>query len=298
MNSGPLYGGIEAGGTKFICAVGSGPEQIISKTRIATTTPDETLEQVVHFFRPFAIERTISRIGVGSFGPLDLDPASGTYGSITATTKPGWSNTDIVGRLQRDLEVIVSFDTDVDVAALSEFTWGAGRSLDPLLYLTIGTGIGGGCVKDGKPLRGLLHPEMGHVRLPHDLLQDPFSGACPFHGDCFEGLACGPAIAKRLGVAADQLADDHPYWATEAHYVALALQGFIVTLSPRRIILGGGIMQRAFLFDLIRKDVQLLLNGYVRHPLLLDHIDEYILPPLLGTQAGVLGAIALARLDS
>lgn len=294
-----LYGGIEAGGTKFICAIGSGPGKIVSERRIPTTTPDETLGRVIEFFRPFATEKSISTIGVACFGPLDLDPRSNTYGSITSTTKPGWRNTDVVGRLKRELGTAVAFDTDVNGAAFGEFVWGAGEGSDPTLYLTIGTGIGGGLVTGGKPLHGLVHTEMGHIRIPHDRGRDPFAGACPFHGDCFEGLASGPAIAKRIGRPSDQLADDDAYWQLEATYIALAVQNFVVTLSPRKVILGGGIMHRQFLFPLIRTEVRQLLNGYVDHPLILEHIDEYIVPPALGNDAGVLGAIALARqLDS
>ncbi len=295
MTPDSIYGGIEAGGTKFICALGSGPGHIVSETRIETTTPDDTLQQVIHFFRPAIVEKTIAILGVACFGPLDLDPRSSTYGFITSTTKPGWRNTDVVGRLQRELGIPVALDTDVNAAALSEFTWGAGRGFDPTLYLTIGTGIGGGVIVDGKPLRGLVHPEMGHIRLPRDPEQDPFPGICPFHGDCFEGLASGPALAKRLGHPAEDAADDDPVWRLEAHYIALAVQDFIVTLSPRKVILGGGIMQRDFLFPMIRQETQALLNGYVQHPVLLEHMDQYILPPLLGSQAGVLGAFALAQ---
>ncbi len=296
MDSNTQYGGIEAGGTKFICALGSGPGQIASETRIETTTPDETLEHVIHFFRPAVVEKTVQRIGVACFGPLDLDPNSSTYGFITSTTKPGWRNTDVIGRLERELDVKIVLDTDVNGAALGELTWGAGQGADPLLYLTVGTGIGGGFVKDGLPLKGLVHPEMGHIRIPHDTQKDPFPGNCSFHGDCFEGLASGPAIGKRLGRHSDTLSDDDPFWQLEAHYIALAVQNFVVTLSPRRVILGGGIMQRQFLFPLIRKEVHDLLNGYVQHPVLLEHMDEYIVPPALGNQSGVLGAIALARL--
>jgi fructokinase len=295
MASETLYGGIEAGGTKFICALGSGPGQIVSETRIETTTPDDTLQHVVHFFRPAVVEKVINRIGIACFGPLDLDPRSSTYGFITATPKPGWSNTDIVGRLQRDLAVKVVLDTDVDGAALSESVWGAGQGLDPILYLTIGTGIGGGYVKDGQPLKGLLHPEMGHIRIPHDFQLDPFPGACPFHGDCFEGLASGPALQKRFGRPADEISDNDTFWEVEARYIALALQDFIMTISPRRIILGGGIMQRAFLFKMIQTELAKQLNGYAQHPVLLEHLDEYVVPPMLGGQAGVLGAIALAK---
>ena len=294
MASEPLFGGIEAGGTKFVCAIGSGPGRILRETRIATTTPDETLSQAVEFFRPAVAGRSIGSIGVACFGPLDLDPRSATFGYITSTTKPGWRNTLVAGRLQDELGVRVAIDTDVNGAALGEYTWGAGREHDPLLYLTIGTGIGGGLVVSGAPLRGLVHTEMGHIRIPHDTARDPFPGACPFHGDCLEGLAAGPAVQQRLGRSARDLPDNDPYWPLEAHYIALAVQNLVVTLSPRRVILGGGIMQRPFLFDAIREEVRALLNGYVQHPALLEHLSEYIVPPQLGGRSGVLGAIALA----
>lgn len=294
MASEPLFGGIEAGGTKFVCAIGSGPGRILRETRIATTTPDETLSQAVEFFRPAVAGRSIGSIGVACFGPLDLDPRSATFGYITSTTKPGWRNTPVAGRLQDELGVRVAIDTDVNGAALGEYTWGSGREHDPLLYLTIGTGIGGGLVVSGAPLRGLVHTEMGHIRIPHDTARDPFPGACPFHGDCLEGLAAGPAVQQRLGRSARDLPDNDPYWPLEAHYIALAVQNLVVTLSPRRVILGGGIMQRPFLFDAIREEVRALLNGYVQHPALLEHLSEYIVPPQLGGRSGVLGAIALA----
>jgi fructokinase len=295
MSTQRLYGGIEAGGTKFICAVGSGPGHIVRETRIETTTPGETLEKVVEFFQPSVADQSISTVGVGCFGPVDLDPHSSTFGFITSTPKPGWRNTEVAGRLHRELGVQIAFDMDVNVAALAEFTWGAGKGLDPLLYLTIGTGIGGGYVRNGQTLHGLVNLEMGHIRLPRDPARDPFPGSCPFHGDCFEGLASGPAVGKRVGRPADELSDEDPVWPLVAHYIGLAVQDFVLTLSPRKVILGGGIMQRQSLFPMIRAEVQQLLNGYVDQPLILEHIDQYIVPPGLGNQAGVLGAIALAR---
>jgi len=191
--------------------------------------------------------------------------------------------------------VPVGFDTDVNGAALGENRWGAAQGLDTFLYLTIGTGIGGGGLVGGKLMHGLIHPEMGHVRLPHDREQDPFDGLCPYHGDCLEGLASGPAIEKRWGTPAHALPEAHPAWELEARYLALALTGYICTLSPQRIVLGGGVMQQQSLFPRIRQNVLELLNGYVQSPALLDRIDEYIVPPGLGNQAGVLGAIALAQ---
>ena len=289
-----LYGGIEAGGTKFVCCVASGPGHIVEEVRFATTTPEETLKKTVQFFERYVSAGEIKTIGVGCFGPLDLNPASPTYGFITATPKPHWSNADIRGTLQRNLKVNVAFDMDVNVAAVGEFIWGASRGCDPSLYLTIGTGIGGGYLKNGKPLIGLLNLEMGHIRIPHDLDQDPFHGSCPFHGDCFEGLASGPAIEKRFGVMAATIPESDSFWELEAEYIASALMNYILTLSPKKIILGGGVMQREFLFPKVRNRVVELLNGYVSSKIVLEEIDQYIVPPGLGNQAGSMGAIALA----
>jgi fructokinase len=291
-----LYGGIEAGGTKVICIVGSGPENIVEQTRIETTAPEETFGKVIEFFQPYTTAGKIRAIGVGCFGPLDLDPDSPTYGFIASTPKLRWRNTDVVGTLQRALKVKVAIDTDVNAASLGEFRWGASRGFDPSLYLTVGTGIGGGYIKDGRPLLGLLHPEMGHIRIPHDPKLDPFPGACPFHADCLEGLACGAAIQERFGVAGETLADDDPFWDLEAGYLGSALANFIVTLSPKKIVLGGGVMGRTFLFPMIRRKVRESLNGYVHSASLLEGMDGYILPPGLGNRSGVLGALALAQM--
>jgi fructokinase len=186
-------------------------------------------------------------------------------------------------------------DTDVNAAALGEHRWGAAQGLDTFVYLTIGTGIGGGALVGGKILHGLMHPEMGHILIPHDRDRDPFKGMCLFHEDCFEGLACGPAIQARWGKPGKDLPDDHPAWPLEAHYLASGLVALIMVLSPQRIILGGGVMQRLHLFPLVRKEVVELLNGYIHQPAILEAIDRYIVPPALQGQAGVLGAIALAQ---
>jgi len=286
------YGGIEAGGTKFVCAVGTAPDDV-RETRFPTTTPDESINRAIAFFRE---QPRITAIGIASFGPIDLHPDSPTFGYITTTPKPGWANTDLAGAIKRALGVSIGFDTDVNVAALGEQRWGAAQGLDTFIYLTIGTGIGGGGLSSGKLLHGLIHPEMGHIRLPHDLARDPFPGACPYHGDCLEGLASGPALEKRWGARAETLPPDHPAWKLEARYLALALVNFICTLSPQRIILGGGVMEQAQLFPLIRREVQQLLNGYVQSPMIIENIDAYIVPPGLGKRAGVLGAIALAEM--
>lgn len=295
MTNKTLYGGIEAGGTKFVCSVSSGPGHIVEEVRFPTTTPEETLGRTVQFFQPYVRSGQVKTIGVGCFGPLDLDPQSSTYGYIAATPKPHWSNTDVRGRLRRDLNVDVAFDSDVNAAAVGEFMWGASRGHDPSLYLTIGTGIGGGYIKDGRPLHGLINPEMGHIHIPHNHELDPFIGNCPFHGDCFEGLANGPAIEKRLGMPGATVPEHDPFWDIEAGYIASALVNYILILSPKKIILGGGVMQREFLFPKIRKCVRDLLNGYVSSAALLKHIDAYIVPPGLGNQSGSMGAIALAK---
>jgi fructokinase len=294
MSKEKLYGGIEAGGTKFVCVVASGPGQVVDEIRFMTTTPEQTLGKTIQFFQPFVDSARVSAIGVGAFGPLDLNPKSPTYGFITTTPKPGWSNADVLGTLQRALKINVAFDMDVNTAALGEYLWGASKGYDPSLYLTIGTGIGGGYIVNGRPLVGLVNLEMGHLRIPHNRELDPFPGSCPFHGDCFEGLANGPAIEKRLGVAGAIVPENDPFWDIEADYIASALMNYILTLSPKKIILGGGVMQREFLFPKVHQRVRELLNGYVASKSLMENIDDYILPPGLGNQAGSLGAIALA----
>ena len=291
-----MLGGIEAGGTKFICAVGTGPDDLV-KAQFPTTTPDETLAQVIQFFRSNG-GRDLEAIGIGSFGPLDLDPASAQYGHITSTPKPGWANFDLVGAVVKGLKVPVGFDTDVNAALLGEWRWGAAQGIANAIYLTIGTGVGGGVMVHGQVVHGLVHPEIGHLRIPHDLAVDPFPGNCPFHKDCLEGLASGPAMEKRWGTKATALPADHRAWELEAHYLAVALANLTLTISPQRILLGGGVMQQPQLFKMIRTEFAYVLNGYVRHPDILDHLDEYIQPPLLGGNAGVVGALFLAAQEA
>jgi fructokinase len=292
-----VFGGVEAGGTKFVCAVGTGPADLRAVTEFETTTPDETLSRAIAFFEEQNALESLATIGVASFGPVDLNPESPTFGSITSTPKPGWSGTDVRGRLGLALGVPVAFDTDVNGAALGEHCWGAAQDVATFVYLTVGTGIGGGGLVRGRPLHGLVHPEMGHLRVPHDRGRDPFPGTCPYHGDCLEGLAAGPALAARWGQPGEALPVGHPAWALEAEYLALGLTDVILTLSPERIIMGGGVMAQEHLFPLIRARVQTLLAGYVVAPALLDEIDRYIVPPALGDRAGMLGAIALARFE-
>jgi fructokinase len=289
------FGGIEAGGTKFVCVIGSGPDNIQAERTIPTTTPDETISQAEAFFRNHQEHEPISAVGIASFGPIDLNPNSLTFGYITTTPKKNWANTEFAGRIKRALGVPIAFDTDTNAAALAEAIWGNARGLHTFLYLTVGTGIGGGGMMAGQPLHGLSHPEMGHLRLPHDLKQDPYKGACPFHGDCLEGLAAGPALFGRWGQPGENLPPNHPAWPLEAHYLALGLANIICTLSPQRIILGGGVMKQTTLLPMIRREVQQILKGYLRLSAIIDEIDDYIVPPYLGDRVGVMGAIALAK---
>ncbi len=287
-----MLGGIEAGGTKFICGIGTGPQDLHIQ-QFPTSSPDVTLSQVIQFFQD--VKAGLDGIGVGSFGPIDLHPESPAFGHITSTPKTAWVNFDLVGTLKTALQVPIAFDTDVNAAVLGEARWGAARGLSDAIYLTIGTGIGGGALVGGKVAHGLVHPEMGHLRIPHDLVRDPFPGLCPFHGDCLEGLAAGPAIGARWNAVALTLPPEHPAWALEAQYIAYGLNNLAVTLSPERILLGGGVMQQTHLFTLIRREFSQLLNGYVRHPQLLERLDEFIQPPQLGGRAGILGALVLAE---
>ena len=292
MKKESLYGGVEAGGTKFVCAVGCGPDDLLAEESFPTTTPEETLGRTVAFFRKHLSQ--LSSIGIGSFGPVDPDPTSSTYGFITTTPKPGWADTEFAGCLRRELELPVGFDTDVNAAAMGEHRWGAARGLDTFVYLTVGTGIGGGGLVAHRRMRGLIHPEMGHMRLPR-ADGDDFAGVCPFHGDCLEGMISGPALEARVGGPARDLPPQHPEWDFQVHYLAHAIVNITCVLSPQRIIVGGGVMHQVHLFPRLRGKVQELLNGYIQSDTILNHIDRYIMPPELGDRAGVLGTIALAQ---
>ncbi len=290
----PLYGAIEAGGTKFVCAVGTGPEDLHAEQRIPATSPEETLGRCISFFRA---QPRIEALGVGCFGPIELDRRSPAYGHVTTTPKAGWRNTDVVGPLCDALGVSVGFDTDVNGAALGEARWGAARGLDTAVYVTIGTGIGGGALSGGRLAHGLVHPEMGHLLLPREPEDVDFAGSCPYHGArCWEGVASGPAIQKRWGRRAETLEKDHPAWDLEARYLASGLATLVLVLSPQRLILGGGVMQAAHLFPMVRKHLQSALAGYVQAEALLSGIDSYVVPPALGARAGIVGALALAEL--
>ena len=291
-----LYGGIEAGGTKFVCAVGTGPDDMRAEMRFPTTTPGESIRRAIAFFHEQQRKAPLAAIGVASFGPIDPEPRSPTFGYITTTVKKGWAQTNLVGQLRQALNVPIGFDTDVNGAALSEQRWGAAQGLDTFVYLTVGTGLGGGAMVNGKLLHGLLHPEMGHMLVIHNWDADPFAGVCAYHGDCWEGLASGPALEQRWKLRAEKLPVDHPAWGLEAHYLALGIVNIICTLSPQRVILGGGVMEQHQLFPMIHRKVQELINGYIHMPQLLERITDYIVPPALGNRAGVLGALALAEL--
>jgi fructokinase len=291
-----LYGGIEGGGTKFICAMGSGPEDIRAETRIPCTSPRETLDAVVQFFKNAEEEHgALSTLGIACFGPLDLNPESKTYGQILPTTKPEWSGADLLTPLQTAFNVPIGLDNDVNGAAWGEHLWGAAQGLNTFLYLTIGTGIGGGAFVEGRLLHGLVHPEMGHIPLPHDRAADPFQGMCVFHKDCFEGLASGPAMEARWGQRAETLPEDHPAWDLEAAYIAHALASYIYVLSPQRIIIGGGVGANLHLLKAVREKTRALVNGYLSSKAISEEIESYIVAPELGNRAGVLGAMALGK---
>ena len=284
------FGGIEAGGSKWECAIGTGPADVRATETVPTTTPDETIARVVAFFER---EGPVEAIGIGSFGPVDSNLSSPTWGHITTTPKPGWARTDVAQEIRRRLSVPVAFDTDVNAAALGEHSWGAARGVDTFCYITVGTGIGGGGMVGGKLLHGLVHPEFGHMRIPHDRDADPFPGVCPYHGDCWEGLASGRAVEARWGQPAAELVDD-AVWELEARYLALGLVCVICVLSPERIVIGGGVMTRPGLLARVRHAVHELMNGYLEHPSMCETIADYITLPALGSKAGMLGAIALA----
>ena len=289
-----VYGGIETGGTKFVCAIGTAPDNLI-KTQFATTSPDESIGKAINFFKGYTHLKQLTAIGIASFGPLDLDKNSPTYGYITTTPKDSWSNINIVEKIRSQLNVPVVIDTDVNGASLGEQIWGAARGLDTFIYLTVGTGFGGGCMVNGGLMHGLLHPEMGHIRIPHDWQKDPYRGCCPFHGDCLEGLASGKAMEVRWGQSPEKLPVDHPAWELEANYLALAINNFICTISPQRIIVGGGLIKNPGLIPAVRRKVELNLNGYIHSEAITKDIDRYIVTPALGDLAGVIGALELAK---
>lgn len=281
---------IEAGGTKFLVGVGDASRQIVARTRIDTTRPDDTIPAAIDWLR--RQDCNYAAVGIASFGPLDLNTTSPTWGHITRTTKPAWSNTDVVGPFRRAFGCPVSIDTDVNGAALAEWLWGAGAGTQSTLYLTVGTGVGGGAIVDGKLVHGVSHPEMGHIRMPRHPADAGFSGHCPFHGDCLEGLAAGPSIQARWGASLSDLPSDHIGHTIIAWYLAQAAATFQAILEPARIILGGGVMETPGLIDRVRAEAAGASNGYfVGDP------AAIIVPPALGADTGLLGALALTQVS-
>jgi fructokinase len=285
-------GGIEAGGTKIICGIGNEQGHIEKKISFPTESPEIVFEKIYRFFA----NEQIDALGVGTFGPIDVDRESSTYGYITSTPKPGWKNVDVLGKLREHINVPIGFDTDVNGAALAEAMWGSAKGLKSCVYYTVGTGVGVGVYVEGNLVHGMLHPEAGHIPVRRHP-QDHYEGTCPYHKDCLEGVAAGPAIERRYGIKGHELAPDHEAWQLEAYYLGQALVSTILLLSPQRIILGGGVMHQEQLFPLIREQVVTNLNGYVQHELILEHIDQYIIAPGLGDNAGLCGALALGLLE-
>ncbi|MDQ0206369.1 ROK family protein [Alkalicoccobacillus murimartini] len=280
-----MLGAIEAGGTKFVCAVGDETGRIIERVKIPTTIPKETMGEVFKFFKRF----DVTSIGIGSFGPIDIDQDSPTYGSITSTPKLAWKDYPIVEKVREVLDVPVGFNTDVNAAALGEATFGAAKGLDSCLYITVGTGIGAGAIVQGQLLQGFSHPEMGHIvvrRHPTDTYQ----GNCPYHGDCLEGMAAGPAIEERWGLKGVELSGRDDVWDLEGYYLAQALMQYILILSPKKIILGGGVSNQQHVFNAIQTHLTEFMQGYVSIP----ELSTYIVRPGLGDDSGISGALMLA----
>lgn len=281
-----MLGAIEAGGTKFVCAVGEETGKIIEQVQIPTTVPEETMTKVIEFFKGY----TLDAIGVGSFGPIDVNRESLSYGSITSTPKVGWRDYPMVKTLEKEFGLPIGFNTDVNAAALGEVTLGAAKGLDSCLYITIGTGIGAGAFVQGQLLQGLSHPEMGHI-LVRRHPQDVYQGKCPYHGDCLEGLAAGPAIEERWSAKGIDLVDRQEVWELQGYYIAQALMQYVLILSPKKIILGGGVMNQKQLFPTIYKYLKEFVADYVHLP----ELSDYVVSPGLGDYAGITGSLMLAK---
>lgn len=291
-----LLAGVELGGTKCVCLLGTGPDDVRVMERVATVAdPEQTLRQIEGLFDRWRLQFGAPRaLGIASFGPVDLRPGSRSFGFITSTTKAGWRDTDVAQRLARRLGVPVGFDTDVNGAALAEGRWGAAVGLSDYAYVTVGTGVGVGSIVRGRSVFGMNHTELGHIRVVRKP-GDSFAGVCPFHGDCVEGLASGPAIEARSGKAPSQLSPDDPAWGFVAHTLAQLLHTMVLTTAPQRIFLGGGVMSgQAHLFERVRRELKQSLNDYVVAPELEHGLAQFIVPPGLGTLSGPLGALALA----
>lgn len=283
-----MYGSIEAGGTKFVCAIGDEEMTIKERVSFPTTTPEETMALVIDFFKKY--EDQLVGIGIGSFGPIDIHRDSATYGYITSTPKLAWQNFDFVGTMKQAFPIPIAWTTDVNAAAYGEYVFGKGKGLSSVVYYTIGTGVGGGALQDGRFVEGFSHPEMGHMLVvPHP--DDSFEGSCPFHGNCLEGMAAGPAIEKRLGKKGQELSEDEPFWSIEAEYIAQCAYNTTLMLSSDVIIFGGGVMKQRHMVEKVHQAFERLVNGYVKTPAVAD----YIVTPELEDNAGTLGCLALAR---
>ena len=289
-----ILAGVELGGTKCVCVLATPEGEILAQEQVPTNAPEQTLPQIRAILQQwFDSGRDIGALGLASFGPVDVDPASPTWGQIGQTPKPGWTGVDIVAELSAGLGVPVALDTDVNGAALAEMRWGAAAGLTDFAYVTIGTGVGVGLIVDGAPICGFGHAELGHMRIPR-VAGDVWPGSCPYHGDCVEGLAAGPAITQRSGMRASLIAVDDPIWNLVGHAIAQMLHNIVLTATPRRIFLGGGVITaQPQLFPIIRRELQASLAGYVSSAEL-DRIEDYVAPPGLGTLAGPLGPISLA----
>lgn len=284
-------GALEAGGTKMVCAVGNENGEILDRISIPTETPEITVPAMIQYFQ----EKEVEALGIGCFGPIDLNRSSKTYGHITTTPKLPWAGFDIVGTFKNALNTVVGFDTDVNASALGESVWGVSKGLENSIYITIGTGVGVGVISNGRLLHGMLHPEAGHILLRRHP-EDSFEGSCPYHQTCFEGLASGPAIEKRWGEPAAMLADDRRVWELEAYYIGQALVDYIVTLSPQRIVLGGGVMHQEQLLPMVHEEVRKQLNGYIKTREL-ERMEEYIVLPGLNDNQGIIGCLKLAMME-
>ena len=296
MTSTKLLAGVELGGTKCVCVLGTGPQDIRAQERLSTRDAASTLVEIEAVLDAWSASHgAFAALGLASFGPLELDAHAAAYGHITSTPKPGWGNTRLVGRFAERFGVPIGFNTDVNGAALAEGRWGAAQGLANLAYVTVGTGIGVGLVVNGHTIQGCGHTEMGHIRIVRQR-GDSWPGACAFHGDCLEGLASGPAIRARVGANAETLPADHPVWSTVVHALTQLLHTMVLTTAPERIIVGGGVMDsREPLIARIREELVRSLNGYVKADEIVRHLDTYVVPPALGSLAGPLGALILAE---
>ncbi|MCI8662574.1 MAG: ROK family protein [Hungatella sp.] len=286
-----LFGALEAGGTKMVCAIGNENGEILERISIPTETPKITMPRMAEFFKG----KEIAALGIACFGPIDLNRSSETYGYITTTPKLPWKNYDICGYFRKELNIPVGFDTDVNGSMLGEATWGCAKGLDTAIYITIGTGVGVGVMAGGRLLHGMLHPEAGHILMPVRS-DDTYAGKCPYHGTCLEGMAAGPAIEARWGAPAKELADRPEVWDLEAYYLAHALTSYIMILSPQKIIMGGGVMHQTQLMDKVRAYVKEMVNGYLVTKELED-LENYIVLPSLDDNQGIMGALKLGMME-